>query len=1124
MNSFGLGLVLDFTDNASGGMQSVMNTFNQLNGLVDQTVENASNLEFSVISLVNAGMGMNTVGSQLMSFGGKLTSAITGTISSITTVGSTLASARNQLSTLYGSIEDGEKVLQRAKSYAATSIFNFEDLLPSIVMLKANGIEAFDEISNSAGKTGRVLMDYAADLAAFNPQMRNAYGTGIQAAMGALNEYIAEGNTMSLKRGASLDILQLLGEEKGATIEERTRQVADLIDQLGMTGAVSNLAGTAGQKLSNLEDIFFNLKAEISDAGVFDSYTRIIQKVTSSLLEETIVLEDGTEVQNKFFISAEKWTNFSKIVADAIMGILEPIENLAAKVSILISDFVNFTNEHPKLAKFLITATAIVGVATVGAGALLKLGGSFFMLTGGLLQTALLMSRGITFGNMFRNSFRALNAAILPLVATAILLYEVWDKNIFGIRDILKQAFGEIGNIISLAFGALADNTLSYEQFEKAKELGILPFIEAILQLKHHLGHLFEGFKAGFTGFFSAISDFLPKIQLVSGFFYDIANKVGEFIGKFTGIGADKGWENFGKVLGTVAGALATALPLIKGAKIAIGLFSGPLGIITAAISVLAIAWKNDWGGIQERVKGIFEWFKGLNWEEMWGKIKVAIQPVIDWFNSIDWNAIFGTIFDTLQTVFEAALPILDALVGTIKAIFGGIFTQDNSSATSLGAMFDLENSGEQFANMGEYADKLGTALEKPVTLIGTLGETIKVIGGVISDLMPLVQTVINIVSGVVTKVVEVLNQYIIPTVSRVVTKVLDLINGLVEKIRPLIQRLVSWVTEAWNGWLGDLVRNIIEFVGLVIENVGAFIGWIIDTCGPFIEGAVDAIAKAIDIILEIVLPVVDVVGTVINTIIEVINGIISFITNIFTGNWQGAWDAVCGIFEDLWNGLCDIFKSIINVLIGVVNGIIKGLNFLKVPDWVPGIGGFGINIPEIPYLSTGGEITGEGVSYLHPNEVVVNSDTTNGLRDFLTDYKNGSAGIGEELVANLISSGFDFLGALQTLMSSALTTFIDVMRGTKPAEAVIAPSSTSIDHNIGSITNNSITNNSTTTNNEVVPAQSVGDTIKVEFAAGSIVIQASGSSVDEITDEFVDKLAKKLKRKLELQGLAVRK
>lgn len=39
---------------------------------------------------------------------------------------------------------------------------------------------------------------------------------------------------------------------------------------------------------------------------------------------------------------------------------------------------------------------------------------------------------------------------------------------------------------------------------------------------------------------------------------------------------------------------------------------------------------------------------------------------------------------------------------------------------------------------------------------------------------------------------------------------------------------------------------------------------------------------------------------------------------------------------------------------LSVINTVIRGLNKLKVPDWVPGIGGMGINIPEIPGFAKG--------------------------------------------------------------------------------------------------------------------------------------------------------------------------
>ena len=47
-----------------------------------------------------------------------------------------------------------------------------------------------------------------------------------------------------------------------------------------------------------------------------------------------------------------------------------------------------------------------------------------------------------------------------------------------------------------------------------------------------------------------------------------------------------------------------------------------------------------------------------------------------------------------------------------------------------------------------------------------------------------------------------------------------------------------------------------------------------------------------------------------------------------------------------------------INGIISAVNTVIRGLNKVKVPDWVPGVGGKGINISEIPMLAKGSSNT----------------------------------------------------------------------------------------------------------------------------------------------------------------------
>ena len=127
-----------------------------------------------------------------------------------------------------------------------------------------------------------------------------------------------------------------------------------------------------------------------------------------------------------------------------------------------------------------------------------------------------------------------------------------------------------------------------------------------------------------------------------------------------------------------------------------------------------------------------------------------------------------------------------------------------------------------------------------------------------------------------------------------------------------------------------------------------------------------------IDNILKVLVPafrnnfqnILDIVGTVINGIggvieglLKMLNGIIDFLVGVFTGDWRRAWEGVSRIFEGIANGLVAIFKTPINVIISGINSFLRGLNRIQIPDWVPGVGGRGFNIREIPHLAKGGVI-----------------------------------------------------------------------------------------------------------------------------------------------------------------------
>ena len=48
------------------------------------------------------------------------------------------------------------------------------------------------------------------------------------------------------------------------------------------------------------------------------------------------------------------------------------------------------------------------------------------------------------------------------------------------------------------------------------------------------------------------------------------------------------------------------------------------------------------------------------------------------------------------------------------------------------------------------------------------------------------------------------------------------------------------------------------------------------------------------------------------------------------------------------------MFKTPLNAIINGINSFIRGVNRIKIPDWVPAIGGRGISIREIPRLKVG--------------------------------------------------------------------------------------------------------------------------------------------------------------------------
>lgn len=150
-----------------------------------------------------------------------------------------------------------------------------------------------------------------------------------------------------------------------------------------------------------------------------------------------------------------------------------------------------------------------------------------------------------------------------------------------------------------------------------------------------------------------------------------------------------------------------------------------------------------------------------------------------------------------------------------------------------------------------------------------------------------------------------------------------DKVKAKAEEIFPGIGEKLQRMGEVFGNVFNAIIKVGQVFIGLLVwlfKNI-------VTLCLPYVESFV-----------EVVVDIVAMIG-------EVLDGLIKFISGVFTGNWSKAWEGIKQIFVGIWTGIKNVFVEVINHLIRRLNSFIDVLNSIKIPDWVPFIGGKGINL-----------------------------------------------------------------------------------------------------------------------------------------------------------------------------------
>lgn len=323
-------------------------------------------------------------------------------------------------------------------------------------------------------------------------------------------------------------------------------------------------------------------------------------------------------------------------------------------------------------------------------------------------------------------------------------------------------------------------------------------------------------------------------------------------------------------------------------------------------------------------------------------------------------KAIFKSVVDFIKENKEIIISVIAGLVATILSYFA--ITNWASIMTTIGTVVGYIKLiptalGVAFLNLTSPAALVAMGIGLVVGAIVYLWQTsesfrnsvMTIINGIMDILKRLWNEILSplfsFLADVFVTILKPIAEFIGTVVCDVVEAVFKVLESLwINILEPIANFLIDIFAEALQG-----VIEIWEAWKPVIDLIFDGLKWLWDNMlKPFVNFIADRLIKTFE---KFGPSVRESIGIVKN----IFSGLIDFIVGVFTGDWSRAWEGVKNIFGSIFEGMYKLAKRPINGIINIVNTLIRGLNKIRLPDWVPVIGGKGIHIPEIPKLAKGG-------------------------------------------------------------------------------------------------------------------------------------------------------------------------
>lgn len=340
--------------------------------------------------------------------------------------------------------------------------------------------------------------------------------------------------------------------------------------------------------------------------------------------------------------------------------------------------------------------------------------------------------------------------------------------------------------------------------------------------------------------------------------------------------------------------------------------------------------------------------------------------------NDVSFDKIIEAIHITQDRMQIAGTSSKEA-GATVEGSFNQMKAAAGNFLTALGTGGDVDQSFRQLStSVQQFMNNLIPVVQR---VVQSIIDEISKIWNDFAQKHPLMAAAI---AGIATLIAALVIPQLIATGVQALVTGAEMLAGWLMALGPIglivaaIAGVIAVLVVLWNRCEG--FRN---FILGAISAIGGFFSWLWNS----IKQGISAVAYSIS-------------GTFGRIVSWIKTNVIDRVAGFFRGLWNGVASGLRaiggGIQSAMWS-VVGFIKAPINAIIGGVNAVLSRINSIKVPDWVPKIGGSHTNFGHIPRLATGGYVDGVGTATSDSNpallsrgEYVVKAST---VRDFGVDF-----------------------------------------------------------------------------------------------------------------------------------------